>query len=160
MQKPCIGDCMLYIRTEPTLFTEEQTRQICTEYMAEHVMDTEYEGIPCAVFYGRVRHPKSGSRYFAVNLTKDQDKWKDTLHVSDGAFIEEQKFDAIIADNGDVIYSRHKNDNRTSDDGSVFITGGRSRTKTSKVEKSRLSTLTVFKGRVEYWESDSKHILT
>ena len=160
MQKPCTGDSMLHIRTEPTLFTEEQTKQICTEYIAQHVMDTEYKGTPCAVFYGRVRHPKSGSQYFAVNLTKDQDKWKDTLHVSDGAFIEEQKFDAIIADNGDVIYSRHKNDNRTSDDGSVFISGGRSRTKTSKVETSRLSTLTVFKGRVEYWDTKDKNILT
>ncbi len=151
---------MIHIRTEPTLFTDDQTREICRDNMAEHVMDTEYKGNPCAVFYGRVRHPKSGSRYFAVNLTKDQDKWKDALHVSDGAFIEDQKFDAIIADNGDVIYSRHSKDNRTSDDGSVSISGGRLRTLRSSTEASRLPTLTVFKGRVEYWDTKGKNILT
>lgn len=143
---------MIHIRTEPTLFTDNQTRDICSDNSAEHVMDTEYQGVPCAVFYSRTRHPNSGSRYFAVNLTTDQAKWKNALHVSDGAFIEDQKFDAITADNGDVIYSRHKNDSRTSDDGSVSIRGGRSRTLRSSVETSRLPTLTVFKGRVEYWD--------
>jgi len=151
---------VIHIRTEPTLFTDNQTREICSDNGAEHVMDTEYKGNPCAVFYGRARHPRSRSRYFAVNLTKDQDKWKDALHVSDGAFIEDQIFDAIVADNGDVIYSRHKHDSRTSDDGSVSIRGGRARTLRSSVEASRLPTLTVFKGRVEYWQSKDKNILT
>tara|TARA_B100001094_G_scaffold3454_1_gene3117 strand:- start:122 stop:529 length:408 start_codon:yes stop_codon:yes gene_type:complete len=133
------------IRTESTLFTDAQTKKICIDNKAIHVIDTEYQGIPCAVFYSRIRHPKSGSRYFAVNLTKDQDKWKDALHVSDGAFIEDQKFNAIVVDNGDIIYSRHRYDSRTL---------------RSKVEASRLPTLTVFKGRVEYWDTKDKNILT
>jgi hypothetical protein len=135
---------------EPTLFNYEQLDKICKHYNAEYVVDTEQNGIPCAVFYGATPHPVSGSRYFALYWTP----YTQQLMITNGAFVEEQNFQGIIADNGDIIFSRSRHDYRVSDDESVWIDGGREYTRTPLVEVERMVRLTVHKGRLEVWFND------
>jgi hypothetical protein len=74
--------------------------------------------------------------------------------ITNGAFVEEQNFQGIIADNGDIIFSRSRHDYRVSDDESVWIDGGREYTRTPLVEVERMVRLTVHKGRLEVWFND------
>jgi len=143
---------LIHIKTDPSAFTWDQITHIEKERKAQYLLETEYCGNQCAVFYGNTIHPVSKSRYFATFWTKDQHKWRDVPAFIDGSWIEDITFAAVIADNGDVIYSRHRQDYRQSDDGSVYIGGGRDYIKTNTL---RTCKLTVFKGRVEYWEPEN-----
>jgi hypothetical protein len=71
--------------------------------------------------------------------------------ITNGAFVEEQEFAGIIADNGDIIFSRSRHDYRVSDDESVWIDGGREYTRRPLVSVDRMVRLTVYKGRLETW---------
>jgi hypothetical protein len=132
---------------EPTLFNYEHLDKICKHYNAQYIVDTEQDGIPCAVFYGATPHPDSGSRYFALYWTP----YTQQLMITNGAFVEEQEFAGIIADNGDIIFSRSRHDYRVSDDESVWIDGGREYTRRPLVSVDRMVRLTVYKGRLETW---------
>lgn len=138
---------MVRLCNEPSLFNYEQLANICKHYNAEYVVDTEQNGIPCAVFYGATAHPDSGSRYFALYWTP----YTQELMITNGAFVEEQEFSGIIADNGDIIFSRSRHDYRVSDDESVWIDGGREYTRRPIVSLDRIVRLTVYKGRLEAW---------
>lgn len=142
---------MIHIRTDPSSFTWEQIKEIEQKKNARYLLETEHNGAQCAVFYGSAVHPISNSRYFAIFWTHDQHKWADVPAITDGSWIEDLEFASVLADNGDVIYSRHRHDFRESADGSVWIDGGRDYTRTNQID--RLRTLSVFKGRVEYWEN-------
>lgn len=109
---------------ESSLFSKENIERIEKVRNAKYVCDTEYKDIHVAVFYGDTPHPDSGSKYFALY-------YADTLMITNGAFIEDQEIAGVVADNGDVIYSRFRHDYRTSPDGSVFIDGGRAYTRTN-----------------------------
>jgi hypothetical protein len=139
------------ICNEPILFNQEQADIICKTRNAEYVVDTEQNGIPCAVYYGATPHPDSGSRYFALYWTP----YTKELMITSGAFVEEQEFDGIIADNGDIIFSRSRHDYRVSDDESVWIDGGREYTRRPLVTTDRMVRLTVHKGRLEVWFNDT-----
>lgn len=78
----------------------------------------EWRTAPSLIFYNRVAHPQ-GSNYFAVSFDRGG------LVVTDGLSAVESGFTGIRADNGDIIYSRHRHDCRWSEDGSVMIDGGR-----------------------------------
>ena len=132
---------------EPTLFNYEQLMKICKHYSAEYVVDSEHMGTACAVFYGDTPHPASGSRYFALYMSPETQ----VLMITDGSWIEDQEFAGIIADNGDIIFSRSRHDYRVSDDESVWIDGGREYTRRPLVSVERLVRLTVHKGRLEVW---------
>lgn len=54
-----------------------------------------------------------------------------TLYVTSGASAVEKPITGIVADDGEIVYSRHRWDNRRSADGSVTIDGGRDYIKTS-----------------------------
>lgn len=138
---------MVRIYNEPVLFNYDQVEKICKQYDAQYVVDTEQNDIHCAVFYGSKAHPDSGSRYFAMYVTPMTQQ----LMITNGAFVEEQKIAGIVADNGDIIFSRYRHDYRTSDDGSVFIDGGRAYTRCSLVSADRRVQLNVHKGRLEVW---------
>ena len=66
-------------------------------------------------------------------------------------WIEDLEIDGIVADNGDIIFSRHPTDYRVSDDGSVWINGSGEHTERPVVNIDRLVKISVFKGRVEVW---------
>lgn len=138
---------MVRLCNEPVLFNQEQVDIICKTRNAEYVVDTEHKGIPCSVFYGLIPHPDSGSRYFALYRTPVTGE----LMITNGAFVEDQTFTGVIADNGDIIFSRSRHDYRTSDDESVFVDGGRDYIRCNALPQERFVKLTVFKGRLEVW---------
>jgi hypothetical protein len=130
------------IKNDPVLFSKEQIEKIEKLKNAKYVCSTEHRGFPIEVFYSDVAHPDSGSRYFGLyrsGITRE-------LMITNGAFIEDQKIDAIIADNGEIVYSRYRHDYIRSTDGSVFIDGGREYTRSSLVTQERRLVLIVKDG--------------
>ena len=119
------------LNLESVIFGEKQIQTICQVRDAEYVGDTEYKGVVCSVFYGKTPHPDSGSRYFA--LYYDENKM---LMVSNGAFIEDQRFAVVTSNDGEKIYSRYRHDMRYSEDGSVFVDGGRDYTRTNSITET------------------------
>lgn len=113
------------IRIEPNLFTKEQVTKIENLKNAKYVCATEFKGLPVEVFYGAEAHPISGSRYFALYYTGIDNN----LMITNGAFIEDQKINAVESDDGEIIYSRYRHDFVSSKDGSVSIDGGREYTR-------------------------------
>lgn len=112
---------------EPTIFADDDIVKICKHYNANFVVDTEKDGISCAIFYGDKPHPESNSRYFALYHEPIYGK----LMITSGHWVEDQEFVGVVAENGDVIFSRHRHDYRKSEDGSVFVDGGRSYLRTN-----------------------------
>jgi hypothetical protein len=130
------------IRNNPVLFSKEQIEKIETLKNAKYVCSTEHQGLCIEVFYADEPHPDSGSRYFGLykaGRTGD-------LMITNGAFIEDQLINGIIADDGEIIYSRYRHDYCVSADDSVFIDGGRAYTRSSLVDETRMVTLIVKDG--------------
>lgn len=115
------------------IFTQDNIEKIEKLKSAKYVCDTTNKGTPVAVFYGDVAHPESGSKYFG--LYRDHEN---RLMITDGSFIEEQEIEGVVAQNGDVVFSRHRHDYRPSPDGTVFIDGGREYTRTNAVNRVTL----------------------
>lgn len=77
---------------------------------------------PTAIFFAKESHPQ-GSHYFGVF-------WKfDTLYICNAFSATVHDITGIVAENGDIIYSRYRHDYRTSPDESVWIDGGRDYTR-------------------------------
>jgi hypothetical protein len=114
------------INLESAQFTSKNLQSICKIKSADYVCDTELNNNVVSVFYADVPHPVSGSRYFGLYYNQDK-----ILMIIDGSFIEGQTFDAVEADNGEIVFSRYRHDYRESADNSVFIDGGRDYTRTS-----------------------------
>lgn len=133
------------IRKDPVLFTQEQIEKICDLKTAKYVCATEHDGVCIEVFYAATAHPDSGSRYFGI-YTGGRAR---ELFITNGAFIEDQEISAVIADNGDIIYSRYRHDYRVSDDNSVWIDGGRSYTRSGMYPTERWCTLVVRDGELQ-----------
>ena len=128
------------ILNEPVLFNREQIAKIEDLKRARYVCSTERDDKSIEVFYSEDEHP-AGSRYFGLYFSSDNQ-----LYITNGAFVEDQEIAAVIADDGEIVYSRHRHDYRSSSDGSVFIDGGRSYTRVSLVEESRYAALIVKEG--------------
>lgn len=109
------------ILNEPTMFSEENLRKIEKLRKAKFVCETEQNDIHVSIFYADEAHPDSGSRYFGLYYTSIENQ----LMITNGAFIEEQEISGVVAENGDVVYSRYRHDYRRSPDDSVFVDGGR-----------------------------------
>ena len=118
------------INLKSYVFTEENIAIIEKTKSAKYVIDTEKEGFPCAVFYGDEAHPVSNSRYFILYCSASEIVGS-KLWIADGSFIEEQTITGVIADDGEIMFSRYRHDYRTSTDGSVFIDGGRAYTRSN-----------------------------
>jgi hypothetical protein len=112
---------------EPVLFSPENVQKIEELKKAKYVCDTEHNGIHVAIFYGNEAHPDSGSRYFGLYYTPIENQ----LMITNGAFVEDQDFAGVVANNDDVIYSRYRHDFRRSPDESVFVDGGRAYLRTN-----------------------------
>lgn len=78
------------------------------------------------------------SNYFALHRNM-----QGQVLIMDGASAFSEPIAGIIADDGEIIYSRFRHDYVVSEDSSVFIDGGREYTKASLVDPSRRVTITV-----------------
>jgi len=130
------------IKNDPVLFSKEQVEKIELMKSSKYVCSTEHQGLCIEVFYGEDYHPASGSRYFGLYKAGRTGE----LMITNGAFIEDQKIDAIVAEDGEIIFSRYRHDYRSSTDGTVFIDGGRAYTRSSVVPEERRVTLVVREG--------------
>jgi hypothetical protein len=74
---------------------------------------------PCAIFWQATPPVFGYSHYFAV-FSRD-----DTVYVTSGESIEGMVMTGMVADNGEVIYSRYRHDCVYSADGTAMIDGGR-----------------------------------
>lgn len=137
---------MIYIKNDPVVFTWADIEQFKQDNpRLEYCLECEYNGKQYAIFYGGIP-----SQYHCAYFTEDQYKWKNVpvveVYHKDCEWIEEINLVAVQADNGDVIYSRYPTERRTSDDGSCWVYGN------SVSDASRKRRITLYKGRVEYWQ--------
>ena len=81
---------------------------------------------PCAVFYqpDPAMVPEGGSQYFGIYRRRSHEELPADIMICNAISCAEP-FAGIVADNGDIIYSRYRHDMRTSPDGSVWIDVGR-----------------------------------
>lgn len=115
------------ILTDCSFLTKRHIAKIEERFDAKYVLETQlklnsdrWSDFSAAVFYAADPHPK-GSNWFGV--------WNNDgrLMISDAISAVEEPFFGVLAENGDIIYSRHPNDLRESDDKTVFVDGGRER---------------------------------
>lgn len=76
-----------------------------------------------AVFYQETPPQPDYSHYFAIRIREGH------AYIMSGASAVAEPIEAIVARNGEVVYSRCRWDYRTSKDGSVSIDGGRDYTR-------------------------------
>jgi len=140
---------MMNILNESDQFGRKQIAIIEEKYNAKFIMETclchgdgEWLNSPALIFYTEVAHPE-GSNYFALyHNGKD-------LMVTNAYDTVIEPIAAVVADNGDVIYSRYRHDYRTSPDGSVFIDGGRNYTRTGMYEKNKYISIKVVRDKLQ-----------
>lgn len=117
------------------LFTPEGIANVEKKYDALFVCDTclkNREGgwinRAVAVFWNKdlTKIPKGGSAYFGLFHRYEPPNFKKgLLMITNAISAAETEITGIVAENGDVIWSRYRWDYRTSPDGSVWIDGGR-----------------------------------
>lgn len=117
------------VLVDSTIFNSDQIKVIEDRFTAQYVCETTirfkngWADFPVAIFYTEKAHAE-GSNWMAVNWSYDK-----MICVRNGISAVLEPFTGIVADNGDVIYSRYRHDFRTSPDGSVTIDGGREYTR-------------------------------
>ena len=80
---------------------------------------------PAAVFWQPTPPVEGYSHYFGLLMHGS------TLLITSGQSAFDDPIVGLVADNGEVVYSRYRHDFRTSSDGSVSIDGGRDYVKTT-----------------------------
>ena len=137
--------------TESELFSPEAIAKIEARYNATYICESCLKSVngawadqAVAIFYqpDLDKAPKGASHWFG--LYYQNKPLVDIMITNAQAALE--PFTGIVADNGDVIYSRYRHDYQTSPDGSVWIDGGREYTRHSG---GRLVTLQITKDKVE-----------
>jgi hypothetical protein len=113
------------ILTDCSFLSIGQIRKVEQRYRAKYVFESQlklrsnlWSDFSAAVFYADEPHPE-GSNWFGI--------WNgnDRFMISNAISAAEEPFFGAVAENGDVIYSRHPRDFRESEDKSVFVDGGR-----------------------------------
>lgn len=137
---------MIHIRTDPIAFEWKDIEQFKQDNpRTEYCLECEHQGTQYAIFYGGFP-----CNYYCVYHTDDQWKWGHKPAIEQYNkhcdWIEDLEFVAVEADNGDVIYSRYRGERRISDDGTVWVQDN------TVSDVSRKRTITLYKGRVEYWQ--------
>lgn len=85
-----------------------------------------WHGDDCGDVYYQATPPVEGySNYFALIIQNG------SLYITSGASAVEGTISGVVADDGEIIYSRYRHDMRYSTDKSVFIDGGRDYVKTN-----------------------------
>jgi hypothetical protein len=113
------------ILTECSFLSNEQIAKVEQRHRAKYVFESQlklksdkWSDFSAAVFYVEEPHPE-GSNWFGI--------WEmdGRFMISNAISAVEEPFFGVVAENGDIIYSRHPGDFRESDDKTVFIDGGR-----------------------------------
>jgi hypothetical protein len=143
------------IKNESSFLDDDTIIKIEDHYNATYVFESclkdVYDGwanFPVAIFYTEEAHPQ-GSNYFGLYKTEDG-----TVMITNGIKATEQPFSGVMAKNGDVIYSRYRHDHRTSDDGSVFVDGGRDYFRSGVYAKEQYVSLRVNKDKLEAFKDE------
>lgn len=81
---------------------------------------------PVSIFYqpDPAMVPEGGSHYFGIYRQRRVENLPQEIMICNAISCAEP-FTGVVADNGDIIYSRYRHDMRTSPDESVWIDGGR-----------------------------------
>ena len=87
--------------------------------------DGQWSTMPADIYWQETPPVEGYSNYFALFINQG------VLYITSGAAAVEGTFNAVVADNGEVIYSRCRHDYRESTDGSVTVDGGRDYCRTS-----------------------------
>jgi hypothetical protein len=113
------------ILTDCSFLCEQQIAKIERRYRAKYVFESQlklrsdqWSDFSAAVFYVEEPHPE-GSSWFGI-WNRDG-----RFMISNAISAVEEPFFGVVAENGDIIYSRHPHDLRESEDKTVFIDGGR-----------------------------------
>lgn len=134
------------VLTDCSFLSARQIRKIEEKHNAKYVFESQlklrsndWSDGSSAVFYTVTPH-QDGSNWFGV--------WNNNgkYMISDAISAVEEPFFGALAENGDIIYSRHRHDFRESDDRTVFVDGGRGLTRhdlTHDVLKLKVSKDTV-----------------
>jgi len=94
----------------------------------------------CGDVYYQESLPHPGySHYFALVRRNDG------IVITSGQSAVEGVFAGVVAEDGEVIYSRYRHDYRTSKDGTVFVDGGRDYTRAS----GKLVQLSIEGGKID-----------
>ena len=146
------------ILTESELFTPEQIERIEKMKEATYVCETcvkdrsgQWANTPVAVFYqpDESKVPEGGSQWFGLYYRPEYPDPNAPMRLFIcNAISALEPFDGIVANNGDVIYSRYRHDYRRSPDGSVMIDGGRDYTRTSTCPNGMVR-LAILKDKVQ-----------
>ena len=143
------------IKNESSWLDDDTILKIEDKYNATYVFESclkdvygNWANFPVAIFYTEEAHPE-GSNYFGLYLTEDK-----TLMITNGIKATEESFSGVMAKNGDVIYSRYRHDYRTSDDGSVFVDGGRDYFRSGVYAKEQYVSLRVNKDKLEVFKNE------
>lgn len=146
---------MSQILKQSELFTENGIEKIEELRSATYVCETcvrvspdgPWADQPVALFYGSEPHPVSNSRYFGIYINQN-----DKIFITNGQSAVDEPITGVIADNGDIIYSRYRHDFRRSPDGSVFIDGGRDYYRGSILQEDRYVKLVIEDGELKVSE--------
>lgn len=122
-------------------------KYVCETCVRTSYPDGPWADQPVALFYGSEIHPDSNSRYFGVYLNQE-----DKIFITNGQSAVDEPITGIIADDGEIIYSRYRHDFRRSKDGSVFIDGGRDYYRGSILPEDRVVTLVIEQGELKVKE--------
>jgi hypothetical protein len=136
----------LNILTQSEIFNQKGITLIEEKNNARYVCETAIKNIsgqwseqPVAVFWNKdpANIPAGGSspwfgmfHRFASWQEYEDPPREPLLYITNAISVIGETIQGIIADNGDVIYSRYRHDYRHSPDGSVWIDGGRDYTRT------------------------------
>ena len=113
------------ILTDCSFLSNGQIGKIEQRYRAKYVFESQlklrsnqWSDFSAAVFYADEPHPE-GSNWFGI--------WNNNgrFMISNAISAAEEPFFGAVAENRDVIYSRHPRDFRESEDKTVFVDGGR-----------------------------------
>jgi len=152
-----------YFRHE-SIFSPENIAKIEEMKNAKYVCDTCLFGkdgwinIPVAVFWNKdpANIPTGGSPWFGLFRRYDvfAPDAPPALMITNAISVHNNRMDAVVADDGEVVWSRYRHDCRFSQDKTAWIDGGRDYTRWSgKGEMVKLKIvngdLTIF----ENWET-------
>jgi hypothetical protein len=142
------------ILTDCSFFSHRQIEKIEERYNAKYVFETQlklrsdkWSDFSSAVFYTEDPHPE-GSNWFGI---WDSDG---RFMISNAVSAVEEPFFGVLAESGDVIYSRRPRDFRESEDKTVFIDGGRDHCRYDLMHE--VVKLKVFKDKVLVVPPESK----
>ena len=127
------------VLTDSEIFTPERIVELEEHYEAKYVCEScvknlkgHWVNLPVAIFYQSdiAKVPEGGSQWFGLFLETEG-----ALCIVNAISAADTDIMGIVAENGDVIYSRYRHDYRWSPDKSVMIDGGRDYTKHNAIGK-------------------------